>query len=106
MSTARIDTILWTQKYRRNYMPEIDLSPAVPSEARWVKLSYEISPIKPGAQLIARVWTGTDPNRGLRLEGPSGEVTMPLASSCRLNYQFPVTVRFKLKVVAYSTAAP
>ncbi len=85
-------------------MPEIDLPPAVPPEARWIKLHYEISPIKTGAQLIARVWSGPDKNAALRLEGASGEVTLPVDRTRRLNYQFPVTVRFKLKVVAYSAA--
>jgi hypothetical protein len=39
-------------------MPDVDLSSVVPADARWVKLHYEMTPVKPGAELIARVWSG------------------------------------------------
>ncbi len=86
-------------------MPEINLSPAVPPDARWIKLRYEITAKKTGARLIARVWSGTNIADAVNLEGSSGEVTMPLDPSRRINYQFPVTVQFKLKLVAYSTSS-
>ncbi len=81
-------------------MPEVDLSPAVPPTARWIKLHYEMKPRKPGARLIARVWSGPLDD-AVVIRGGSGDVFLPLKAPQRLSYQHPVTVQLKLKVTAY-----
>lgn len=83
-------------------MPEVDLSPAVPPTARWVKLHYEMKPRKPGAQLIARIWSGPLDD-AVVIRGESGDVFVPLNVPQKLSYQHPVTVRLTLKVTAYKS---
>ena len=84
-------------------MPEVDLSKKVPKKARWVKLRFELSSKKPGADLIARVWSGALDN-AVVLKGSSGHAFVRLDKPQTISYQRPVTVELKLKVVAYKVA--
>jgi hypothetical protein len=86
-------------------MPDADLSSAVPREALWVKLHYEIRPRKPGADLIARVWSGRLDD-AVVIKGESGDVFVKLLAPQKISYQAPVTVELKLKVVAYKAPSP
>ena len=86
-------------------MPEVNLSPKVPPTATWVKLRYEILPKKPGAELIARVWSDASIKNAVVIRGGSGEVFVKLSAPQKLYYQHPVTVRLNLKVTAYKDAA-
>lgn len=86
-------------------MPDADLSSAVPREALWVKLHYEIHPRKPGAELIARVWSG-GLDDAVVIKGESGDVFVKLLVPQKISYQAPVTVELKLKVVAYKAPSP
>lgn len=81
-------------------MPEADLSSVVPKDAVWVKLHYEITPKKPGADLVARVWSGTLDD-AVVIRGESGDVFIKLLTPQKVSYQAPVTVALKLKVMAY-----
>jgi hypothetical protein len=81
-------------------MPDVDLSPAVPASASWVKLRYEISGLKPDARLIARLWSA-DVKEAVVIQGASGDVFVKLKTPQKLSYQHPVDVRLKLKVTAY-----
>lgn len=81
-------------------MPEADLSSVIPRDAVWVKLHYEISPKKPGADLIARVWSGSLDD-AVVIRGESGDVFVKLLKPQKVSYQAPVTVSLKLKVLAY-----
>ena len=83
-------------------MPEVDLSKAVAEDARWVKIHFEITPLKPDAQLIARVWSGTMDD-AVVIKGESGEAFVKLEKPQRISYQRPVNVELKLKVLAYKT---
>jgi hypothetical protein len=84
-------------------VPEIDLSHQIPAEARWVKLRFEIKPLKDGAELLARVWSGSLDD-AVVLKGAEGEAFLRLDAPQRLSYQRPATVDLKLKVVAYKSA--
>jgi hypothetical protein len=81
-------------------MPEVDLSGKVPADARWLKLRYEMKPLKEKAELIARVWSGSMDD-AVVIKGPSGDAFLKLGVPQKLSYQRPVTVELKLKVVAY-----
>jgi len=81
-------------------MPNIDLSLQVPAEARWVKIQFAMSPLKPGADLIARLWSGSLDD-AVVIKGPSGDAFVKLDAPQKLSYQRPVNVELKLKVVAY-----
>ena len=83
-------------------MPEVDLSSQVPAQARWIKLHYEMSALKPGAELVARVWSGRIED-AVVFKGKSGDVFLRLEAPQRFSYQRPVTVDLKLKLVAYKT---
>lgn len=81
-------------------MPTVDLSSQVPPEARWLKLRYEMKPLKPGAELIARVWSG-QLDDAVVIKGEAGDAFVRLDVPQKLWYQRPVTIELKLKVVAY-----
>ena len=88
-------------------MPEADLSPVVPPSAVWVKIHYEMRPKKPGANLIARLWSGGPvPEDAVVIKGESGDVFIKLKTPQKLSYQNPVNIELKLKVVAYKDAPP
>jgi hypothetical protein len=82
-------------------MPEADLSSAIPATAVWVKLRYALAPKRPGADLIARVWSGALDD-AVVLRGPSGEAVVKMNVPQKVSYQAPVTVALSLKVVGYS----
>lgn len=84
-------------------MPEIDLSPAVPMSATWVKVHYEMKTEKPGADLIARLWSGTLDD-AVVVRGAEGDAFVKLNVPQKLSYQRPVTVELSLKVLAYKAA--
>jgi hypothetical protein len=86
-------------------VPDADISSAVPKDALWVKLHYEIHPRKPGADLIARVWSG-ELDDAVVIRGASGDVFVKLRVPQKVSYQAPVTVELKLKVVAYKAPSP
>jgi len=81
-------------------MPEVNLSAVIPETTAWVKVHYEMVPVKEGADLIARVWSGIL-DEAIVLKGPSGDVFVKLNKPLSLSYQNPVTVKLKLKIVAY-----
>ncbi len=81
-------------------MPDIDLSDQIPSSARWLKLRFDMKPLKPEAQLIARVWSGSLAD-AVVLKGATGDAFLKLDKPQTLSYQRPVNVELKLKVVAY-----
>lgn len=85
-------------------MPETDLSPAVPPNACWVKIRYEMNEETPGVVLAARLWSGPMDD-AITIEGPSGEVLIKLRDPQRLSYAKPAGVGLKLKVVGYKTEA-
>lgn len=82
-------------------MAEINLAPAVPPTAVWVKLRYEIIPRKPDAQLIARLWSSDSVKEAVVVRGASGDVFVKLKVPQKLFYQHPVNVQLKLKVTAF-----
>jgi hypothetical protein len=84
-------------------MPDADLSQVVPQDATWVKLHYEILPKKPGAELIARVWSGTLDD-AVVIRGEAGDVFVKLRTPQKISYQAPVTVSLKLKILAYKAS--
>ncbi len=84
-------------------MPEVDLSPAVPASATWVKVHYEMKTEKPGAELIARLWSGTLDD-AVVVRGAEGDAFVKLNVPQKLSYQRPVTVELSLKVLAYKAA--
>jgi len=81
-------------------MPDIDLSQKIPPTATWIKLHYVMKAVKPEAQLIARVWSGSKDN-AVVLKGASGDVFVQMGQPQKLTYQRPVTVDLIMKVVAY-----
>ena len=81
-------------------MPDADLSSVIPPDAIWVKLHYEMRAKKSGADLIARVWSGSLDD-AVVIKGESGDVFVKLLTPQKLSYQAPVTVELKLKVMAY-----
>ena len=81
-------------------MPEVDLSSQIPHNARWIKVRYEMTPLKEGATLISRVWSGSLDD-AVVIKGESGEAFVRLDVPQKLWYQRPVTLNLKLKVVAY-----
>jgi hypothetical protein len=86
-------------------MPEIDLSDRIPPSARWVKIRFEMKPLKPEAQLIARLWSGSMDD-AVVVRGESGDAFLKLDKPQALSYQRPVNVELKLKVVAYKDLGP
>ena len=85
-------------------MAEVDLSKAVPKEAQWIKVHYEIKPKKPGADLIARIWSGEQIDEDtVVIKGPSGDAFVKMKIPQKLYYEFPVTVDLSLKVTAYKS---
>lgn len=85
-------------------MAELDLSPAVPPSASWVKLHYELTPRKEGADLIARLCPTPGMKEPVVIRGAAGDVFLRLTVPQKLYYQHPVTVQLKLKVTAYKQA--
>lgn len=83
-------------------MPEVDLSDKVPVEARWIKLHYKMSPLKPAAQLIARVWSG-NMDDAVVIKGESGDAFVKLGVPQKFSYQRPVNVELNLKLTAFKT---
>lgn len=81
-------------------MPEVDLSQQIPATARWLKVRYEITPKKVGANLIARLWSG-NLDEAVVIKGPAGEAFIKLNVPQKIWFQRPVNVDLKLKVVAY-----
>lgn len=81
-------------------MPEVDLSSQIPLNARWIKVRYDMKPLKEGADLIARLWSGTLDD-AVVIKGPGGEAFVRLDIAQKLWYQRPVGVDLKLKVVAF-----
>lgn len=81
-------------------MPDVDLSAQIPPEARWLKVRYEMKPLKDGANLIARLWSG-DINEAVVIKGAGGDAFVKLNVPQKLWYQRPVGVELKLKVVAF-----
>lgn len=86
-------------------MPELDLSNQIPESARWIKVRFEMKPLKPQAELIARLWSGSMDD-ALVIRGESGDAFLKLDKPQKLSYQRPVTVELKLKIVAYKDADP
>lgn len=84
-------------------MPEIDLSETIPKSATWIKVHYEMTSEKPGAELIARLWSGTL-DEAVVIRGGSGDAFVKLNSPQKLSYQRPVTVELKVKITAYKAA--
>ena len=85
-------------------MPEVDLSPVVPPSARWVKVHYEMIPMKPDSQLIARLWSG-NMDDAVVIKGESGDAFVRLDVPQKISFQRPVTVELRLKVLAYKASA-
>lgn len=81
-------------------MPDVDLSSKIPASAVWVKVHYEMKPIKPGAELIARIWSGIL-DEAVVIKGEAGDAFVKLNKPQTLSYQRPVTVELALKVVGY-----
>jgi hypothetical protein len=81
-------------------MPDADLSSAVPPQATWVKIHYEIRSSAPGAPLIARLWSGSK-EEAVTVNGPEGAVFVRLLQPQRLSYESPRSVELKLKIVSY-----
>jgi len=81
-------------------MPDIDLSKVIPPAAQWIKLHYNMTAKKEGADLIARVWSGKMEDAQV-IKGPSGDLFVRIDHPQRVSYQRPVTVDLQLKVVAY-----
>jgi hypothetical protein len=84
-------------------MPDIDLSNKIPTTALWIKVHYEMKAVKPGAELIARVWSGVL-DQAVVIKGESGEAFVKLNKPQVLSYQRPVTVSLQLKVTGYKEA--
>ena len=82
-------------------MPDTDLSPAVPPDAKWVKIRYELRPKVPGSELSARLWSGPLDD-AVTIRGTQGEVFLKLRVPQRLSDSKSEDVHLKLKVVAYS----
>ena len=70
-----------------------------------VKIHYEIRPKRAGADLLARVWSGSLDD-AVVIRGESGDVFVKLQTPQKLSYQAPVTVDLKLKVVSYKAPDP
>ena len=83
-------------------MPEVDLSAQIPPNARWVKVRYEMSPKKDGANLVARLWSGSLDD-AVVIKGAEGDAFVRLDKAQSLSFQRPVNIDLKLKVVAYKT---
>ncbi len=81
-------------------MPDVDLSQQIPPNARWLKIRYEMKPLKEGANLIARIWSGKLDD-AVVISGASGDVFVRLDAPQKVSYQRPVNIDLKLKVVAY-----
>jgi hypothetical protein len=81
-------------------MPDVDLSSMIPAGCSWVKVHYEMKPAKPGADLIARVWSGVL-DEAVVIKGASGDAFVKLNKPQTISYQRPVTVQLELKVVGY-----
>ena len=81
-------------------MPEVDLTQQIPPSARWLKLRFEMKASKPGADLIARIWSGNI-NEAVVIKGESGDAFVRLGVPQKVSYQRPVGVDLKLKVIAY-----
>jgi hypothetical protein len=81
-------------------MPDVDLSSKIPPKARWIKVHYEMKPVKPGAELIARLWSGIL-DEAIVIKGESGDAFVKLNKPQTLSYQRPVTVELDLKIVGY-----
>lgn len=85
-------------------MPEIDLSAQIPADAIWLKIRYQMKPLKEGANLIARIWSGKLDD-AVVIRGNSGDAFVKLDVPQKLSYQHPVNMELKLKVVAYKSAS-
>ena len=85
-------------------MPEIDLSSQIPPTARWLKIRYEMRPLKEGANLIARLWSG-NLDEAVVIKGEAGDAFVKLDVPQKLSYQRPVNIDLKLKVVAYKAVS-
>jgi hypothetical protein len=83
-------------------MPEVDLSAQVPPHASWIKVQFAMSPLKPDANLIARLWSGSMDD-AVVIKGPTGDAFVKLGKPQKLSYQRPVNVDLQLKVVAYKS---
>ncbi len=81
-------------------MPDVDLTTMIPAGATWVKLRYKMKPAKPGADLIARVWSGVL-DEAVVIKGESGDAFIKINKPNTISYQRPVTVQLELKVVGY-----
>ncbi len=86
-------------------MPDVDLSDKIPPSARWVKIHYEMRPLKPNAQLVARLWSGGSLDDAVVIKGESGDVFVRLDKPQTISYQRPVTVELKVKVLAFKVAS-
>jgi hypothetical protein len=84
-------------------MPKIDLSAQIPKNASWLKIRFEMKPLKEGANLIARVWSGPM-DEAVVIKGESGDAFVKLGVPQTLWYQRPVNIELNLKVVAYKSA--
>ena len=85
-------------------MPDVALSLQIPASATWIKVHYAMKPIKPGADLIARLWSGSVED-AVVIKGESGDAFVKLGIPKHLSYQRPVTVDLKIKIVAYKAEA-
>lgn len=83
-------------------MPDTDLSPAVPPDAKWVKIRYAMNATQTGPELTAKLWSGPQDD-AVTIKGSSGEVLIKLRHPQRLSYAKPNGIELKLKVVAYKT---
>ncbi len=80
------------------------MSNQIPPDARWLKLRYEMKAEKPGAELIARLWSGKL-DEAVVIKGESGDAFVRLDVPQKVSYQRPVGVELKLKVIAYKAGA-
>lgn len=79
------------------------MSATIPSQATWVKVHFEMTPRKEGADLIARIWSGSLDD-AVVIKGSSGDAFVKLTKPQTISYQRPVTVELKLKVTAYKVS--
>lgn len=81
-------------------MPNVDLSERIPPEARWLKVHFEMTALKPGAELIGRIWSGLM-DEAVVIKGAAGDAFIKMNTPQKISYQKPVNVDLKLRVVAY-----
>lgn len=82
-------------------MPEFALASQIPTNARWIKIHYQIRTLAPDAELVAQLWSGPMPENPVVLRGESGDAFVRLDKPQSLSYQHAPNVELRLKVTAY-----